>query len=90
MGGGAMTYRIRQIIVNRQGDIQILNVLFVNVSLQDLTPLGFLRIPVVSAQRPSVMKDNRLTGTPVLVIDSNISATFFANVNIIHFLPPPP
>jgi hypothetical protein len=39
--GRTMTYRIRQIIVNRQGDIQILNVLFVNVSLQELTPLGF-------------------------------------------------
>jgi hypothetical protein len=43
MHGLAMTYQIRQIIVNRQGDIQILNFLFVNVSLQDLTPLVSLQ-----------------------------------------------
>ena len=49
-----------------------------------------LRIPVVSAQRPSVMKDDRLTGTPVIVKDSNISASFFANINIIHFCLLPP
>jgi hypothetical protein len=30
-----------------------------------------LRIPVVAAQRPSVMKDDWLTGTPVFVKDLN-------------------
>jgi hypothetical protein len=53
-----------------------------------LDEVEHLRIPVVAAQGPAVMKDDRLAGAPVLVVDLDAAGVIFPNINVIHSQPP--
>src|SRR5690242_20255180 len=37
-----------------------------------------LRVPIVRRERPSVAEDNRLSATPVFIIDVDVSSVFFS------------
>src|SRR6266480_3313739 len=43
-----------------------------------------LRVPVISRERPAVTKDDRLSFTPVFIIDVNVRPVFFSDSYVWH------
>src|SRR5437764_1501498 len=43
-----------------------------------------LRVPIVSRERPAVTEHNRLSATPVFIIDVDVSSVFFSNSDVWH------
>src|SRR4051812_10186900 len=43
-----------------------------------------LRVPIICRERPAVAEYNRLSFTPVLVVDVDVSAIFFSNSYVWH------
>src|SRR6266404_1136395 len=47
-----------------------------------------LRVPVISRQRPTVAEDDRLSFTPVLIIDVDVCSVFFTDCDVRHYILP--